>query len=67
MKTCRLNPEDIDLIIQLSEWYFEEWAVPKETTINRLIKQDRGDIIFHLVLKKDEQIIATGGFNAIHR
>jgi len=63
MHIYKLNPTDKNLINQIADWYFQEWAVPKETTIDRLTKQETDDILFHLVLKKDDQVIATGGLH----
>jgi GNAT superfamily N-acetyltransferase len=58
-----LNPGDRELINQLAEWYFDEWAVPKENTIDRLTKQHADDILLHLVLKEGDRAIGTGGLH----
>lgn len=31
-----INSNDTDTINQISEWYFEEWKIPKENTIATL-------------------------------
>ncbi len=63
MEICRLDPSRTDEIIQIADWYLAEWSIPKETSIERFSKQSTDDILFHLLLKKDNQIVATGGLH----
>lgn len=57
----KLLPSDHARIESIAHWYREEWNVPAERTIKRLSTQSPDDIIFHLVLSKDDQPVATGG------
>lgn len=59
----RLAPTDSLSIQQLADWYFDEWAVPKETLIVRLTNQSPDDILFHFIARKDNQLVATGGLH----
>jgi len=61
IKITRLNSGDKDLIGQIADWYFDEWNIPRTTTINRLANQPNNDVLFQLVLTKDSKPIATGG------
>lgn len=54
-------PEDADLIDLISDWYFEEWNIPKEYTRQRLARISNDDVIFHLILYKNNEPVATGG------
>ena len=63
MQIHQLYSNEVGLITQLADWYFQEWAVSKEITIDRLTKQEADDILFHFVLKKDDQTVATGGLH----
>ena len=55
IKTIRLNSEDNDLIGQLADWYFDEWSIPRINTIGRLANQPNDDVLFQLVLTKDNK------------
>jgi GNAT superfamily N-acetyltransferase len=59
----QLKSTDSIIIHQLADWYFDEWAVPKETIIARLTTQNPDDILFHLIARKDGQLVATGGIH----
>lgn len=61
IKITRLNSEDRDLVGQIADWYFDEWNIPRTTTIDRLANQPNNDVLFQLVLTKDSKPIATGG------
>lgn len=58
-----LKATDNRAIEHLAEWYFDEWAVPKETLIARLATQHPDDILFHLIARKNDQLVATGGLH----
>ena len=61
-----LPPSDPDLIKQIADWYFHEWGISTDTTIQRLTNRSNDDVIFQLVVKKDSQTVATGGlYNAV--
>lgn len=62
-KISMLDKNSVQTIKQLADWYFDEWGVPKETTTQRLCTQSPDDILFHLILQQDNQIIATGGIH----
>jgi GNAT superfamily N-acetyltransferase len=57
----KLDPTDKDLILKIANWYYEEWNTPIEKTIRRLTNQPNGDVLFQLVLAKDNEVVATGG------
>ena len=52
------DKEQIDLI---AGWYFEEWKISKEYTSKRLKHDSNDDVIFHLLLYKEDKPVATGG------
>jgi N-acetylglutamate synthase-like GNAT family acetyltransferase len=57
----RLTPSDKNLISEIAKWYFEEWTIPTATTVHRLATQSKDDVLFQLILNKDNKLIATGG------
>lgn len=56
-----LDPSEENFIQKIAQWSHEEWGTPPEKTFNRLGTQPNSDIVFHLVLCKDGQLISTGG------
>ena len=60
-KTYQLKPSDTKLIDRIADWYLQEWAIPKERTISRLMNHPNDDVLVQLVLKEGNRIIATGG------
>lgn len=56
-----LESSDVELIKIISEWYYNEWKIPLEITKEKLSKQHSNGVRFQLVLKREEEIIATGG------
>ena len=60
-KCYQVKVNDIKLITRLANWYFEEWGIPKERTLSRLVNHLNDDALVQLVLKEGNRIIATGG------
>ena len=63
----RLKSTDTNLIELIAHWYYNEWAIPIEETRQRLTNQLKGDVLFQLVLTKDNEPIATGGLYKIEK
>jgi GNAT superfamily N-acetyltransferase len=57
----RLDSSDAYLILKIADWYYGEWAIPINTTIQRLTNQENDDVLFQLIVTKDNMIVATGG------
>jgi hypothetical protein len=57
----RLDSSHSYLILKIADWYYDEWAIPINTTIQRLTNQENDDILFQLIVTKDNMIVATGG------
>lgn len=55
----KVQPDIDELIELIAEWYFDEWAIPVETTHQRLANTPNNDVIFQLVLTKDREPAAT--------
>lgn len=62
-KICieKLDPADKGSILKIAYWYYEEWDTPIDKTVNRLSDQPNRDIIFQLILKRGDEVVATGG------
>lgn len=56
----QLDAGNSELIQQLADWYFEEWEIPKQLTIERLSDQPNDDIYFQLVLYVNREPVGTG-------
>lgn len=57
----KLTASDQDLIARLADWYWQEWQVPKETTLARLSAHPNDDVLFQLVLTLEGVPAASGG------
>ena len=57
----KLDPSNQNEINRIAGWYHTEWKIPIEKTTERLLNQDPNDVLFQLVLKKNNTPIATGG------
>jgi GNAT superfamily N-acetyltransferase len=57
----KIEPADSSSIGLVAKWYYDEWAIPIETTRQRLADQIQGEVVFQLVLAKDNVPVATGG------
>ncbi len=56
-----LKSTDRNSLLTISQWYYREWKIPVEQTIRRLEEHNHEDIIFQLIVKRDNKLIATGG------
>lgn len=57
----KLKSAEMDLIVKIAKWYFDEWHTPIDKTIHRLANQPNDDVLFQLVLIKENKLVATGG------
>lgn len=55
-----LHKDEKELIIQIADWYFEEWESPIERTFDRLTQQPNDQLLTQLVLFEDGELAATG-------
>lgn len=56
-----INPNETEVIRQIAEWYEDEWGTPAEKNIQRLTTHPNKDIIFHLKLSINGEVVASGG------
>ncbi len=56
-----VDPKDEEVIEVLSKWYLEEFETPIDRTYRRLADRSGEDLIFHLIAKKEDEIVAAGG------
>jgi GNAT superfamily N-acetyltransferase len=56
-----LDAGETEVIRQIACWYETEWGTPVEKTIQRLSNVPGKDVIFHLVLRMDDEVVAAGG------
>ena len=56
-----LDPSEKEQITQIAEWYEQEWGTPAEKNIQRLSTHPNKDIIFHLKLSINGEMVAAGG------
>lgn len=61
IKISILDPNDKFSIDIIAHWYFNEWNIPIEKTIQRLSTQPNNDTIVQAILTIDGKLIATGG------
>jgi len=45
----------------IAQWYWDEWQIPPDYTVNRLSGKNSDDVIFQLILLRDNLPVATGG------
>ena len=57
----KVQSTDEKLIDLISNWYLDEWNIPFENTYQRLANIQNDDVIFQLILSKNQEPIATGG------
>lgn len=50
-----------DLIELIAHWYFDEWGIPMEYSCKRLTNIPNKDVVFQLILFKNNNPVATGG------
>lgn len=58
-----LTRGDTRLASILAQWYYEEWKIPQEGYMPRLLALDPDDMEIHLVLFHHDQPIAAGGIH----
>jgi GNAT superfamily N-acetyltransferase len=56
-----LDAGETEVISQIARWYEAEWGTPPEKTIRRFSNIPGKDVIFHLVLRINDEVIAAGG------
>lgn len=56
-----VNSIETENINQISDWYFNEWKIPKEKTIKSLTDISNKNVIFQTLMINDETPIGTGG------
>ncbi|UZR97680.1 GNAT family N-acetyltransferase [Chondrinema litorale] len=61
MKINILDHNNIDQIIKIANWYYEEWQTPVNKTVNRLMQQADSDTLVQLTITIDDELVGTGG------
>ena len=61
IKYQQVRKEDETLIKMIAEWYFSEWNIPTETTLQRLSTFSTDSIPFQSMMSINNVPIATGG------
>lgn len=56
-----VQPADESTIRVIAEWYLREWNIPEDKTIQKLKSFTRDGSQFHVLLKLNNDPIATGG------
>lgn len=56
-----LQPSQTDLIRQIAGWYRTEWGTPEEKNIARLSNHPSSEVISHMILSFDGEVIGAGG------
>ncbi|MCO4294090.1 GNAT family N-acetyltransferase [Solitalea sp. MAHUQ-68] len=56
-----ITPEDNENIQFIADWYFNEWNIPVQTTIERIKKLSADNYEFQVLMTLDNKPIATGG------
>ncbi len=56
-----VTPDDSLEIALIADWYFSEWGIPIQTTIDKTKKLTEGNNEFQIVMTLDNKPIATGG------
>jgi hypothetical protein len=56
-----VNPKDEKIIELISDWYFDEWNIPKDKTIERLKSFSNISSQFQVLMTLDGVPITTGG------
>ena len=57
----KVQSNNNSLIEIIANWYLNEWNIPIEYTFKRLSNIPNDDVIFQLILLKENEPIATGG------
>ena len=61
IKYQQVRKEDETLIKMIADWYFSEWNIPTETTLQRLSTFSTNGIPFQSMMSINNVPIATGG------
>ncbi|WP_139957799.1 GNAT family N-acetyltransferase [Flavicella sediminum] len=56
-----ITSNETDIINKISDWYFEEWKIPKEKTNISLTEKDNSNVIFQTLMTYKKNLIGTGG------
>src|SRR5260221_8134812 len=56
-----IQPGDDNTIKNISEWYFHEWNIPRDKTIQKLKSFNGDNSQFQVLMKINDVPIATGG------
>ncbi len=63
----KVRSNENNFIELIAEWYLNEWDIPIEQTSKRLANIPNDDVIFQLLLLKNNEPVATGGlYNKIN-
>ena len=57
----KVRSNENDVVELIADWYLKEWNIPVERTHRRLTNLPNDDVIFQLLLLKDNEPVATGG------
>ncbi len=52
---------EIEIINRISNWYFNEWKIPKQKTIKSLTDTSNSNVIFQTLMIDSKISIGTGG------
>jgi|ERR1035437_833063 hypothetical protein len=56
-----IKPYDHESIELIANWYFSEWNIPIQTTIEKITKLSTDNCEFHVLMTLNNTPIATGG------
>ncbi|MGY5351096.1 GNAT family N-acetyltransferase [Wenyingzhuangia sp. IMCC45533] len=57
----KLSSTETEIINQISDWYFNEWKIPKQKTVESLADNSNGNVIFQVLMTDQKTPIGTGG------
>ena len=61
IKYREITSSETEIINQISNWYFNEWKIPKRKTIKSLTAKSNRNVIFQTLMSDSEVSIGTGG------
>jgi GNAT superfamily N-acetyltransferase len=56
-----ISNKDEKLIYLISRWYHQEWSIPPERTVQRIMSHPNDDVLFQYILTINSTPAATGG------
>lgn len=56
-----VQPADRPALLLIARWYFSEWRIPVESTIDRLLTVTADELQFQVLMLLDDRPVATGG------